>query len=90
MVPGGGHGAEGAGRISWGEQGEADAGDREVVPPRDETVADDVGVLVEVGEVLWRGGRREGVVGGEQGAARVGHGVVDLEARVGEADAGFL
>ena len=36
------------------------------------------------------GGRREGVVGGEQGAARMGHGVVDLEACVGEADAGFL
>ena len=30
------------------------------------------------------------MVGGEQGAARVGHGVVDLEARVGEADAGLL
>ena len=57
MVPGGGHGAEGAGRIPRGEQGEADAGDREVVPPCDEAVADDVGVLVEVGAALWRGGR---------------------------------
>ena len=90
MVPGGGRGAEGAGRISWGEQGEADAGDREVVPPCDEAVADDVGVLVEVGAALWRGGRRIGLVGGEQYAARVGNGVVDLEARVGEADAGLL
>ena len=90
MVPGGGHVAEGAGRVPRGEQGEADASDREVVPPCDEAVADDVGVLVEGGVALRRGGRGVGVVGGEQGAARVGHGVVDLEARVGEADAGLL
>ena len=90
VVPGGGHVAEGAGRVPRGEQGEADAGDREVVPPCDEAVAHDVGVLVEGGVALVRGGCRVGVVGGELGAACVGHGVVDLEARVGEAYAGLL
>ena len=90
VVPGGGHDAEGTGRVPRGEQGEADAGDREVVSPCDEAVTDGVGVLVEGGVALGQGGCRVGVVGGEQGAACVGQGVVDLEARVGETDAGFL
>ena len=90
VAPGGGHDAEGTGRVPRGERGKADAGDREVVSPCDEAVTDGVGVLVEGGVALGQGGCRVGVVGGEQGAACVGQGVVDLEARVGEADAGFL
>ena len=71
VVPGGGQDAEGTGRVPRGEQGEADAGDREVVSPCDEAVTDGVGVLVEGGVVLRQGSRRVGVVGGEQGAACV-------------------
>ena len=89
-VVGGGQDAEGTGRVPRGEQGEAGAGDREVVSPCDKAMTDGVGVLVEGGVALGQGGRRVGVVGGEQGAARVRQGVVDLEARVGETDAGFL
>ena len=90
VVPGGGHDAEGTGRGPGGEQGEADAGDREVVSPWDEAMTDGVGVLVEGRVVLGHGGRRVGMVGGEQGAARVRQSVVDLEARVRETDPGFL
>ena len=53
-------------------------------------MADGGGVLAERGVALRWGSFSVGVVGGEQGAACVGQGVVDLEARVGETDAGFL
>ena len=45
----------GAGRVPWGEQGKANAGDREVVPPREESMANGGGVLTE-GRVALRGG----------------------------------
>ena len=61
-----------------------------MVPPREEATADGGGVLAEGGVALRRGSLSVGVVGGEQGAACLGQGVVDLEARVGETDAGFL
>ena len=53
-------------------------------------MADGGGVLAEGGVALRWGSFSVGVVGGEQGAACVGQGVVDLEARVGETHAGFL
>ena len=73
-----------------GEQGKANAGDREVLPPREESVADGGGVLTEGRVALRRGGPGVGVVGGDQGAPCMGEGVVDLEVCVGEADAGIL
>ena len=86
----GGQETEGAGRVHGGKQGKANAGDHEVVPPREEPMTDGNGVLTEGTVALRRGGLGIGVVGDEQGASRVGEGVVDLEARMGEADAGFL
>ena len=53
-------------------------------------MTDSDGVLTEGRVALRRGGLGIGVVGDEQGASRVGEGVVDLEACMGEADAGFL
>ena len=53
-------------------------------------MADSGGVLTEGRVALRRGSLSVGVVGGDQGAACMGEGVVDLEARVGEADAGIL
>ena len=79
---------EGAGRVPWGEQGKAYAGDREVVPPREEPMTDGDGVFTLGNVALRRGGLGKGVVGDEQGTPCVGEGVVDLEARVGEANAG--
>ena len=90
MVARGGEETERAGRVPRGEQGKENAGDREVVPPREETMADGGGVSTERGVALRRGGLGVGVVGGDQGAACMGEGVVDFEARVGEADAGVL
>ena len=90
MVARGKQETEGAGRVPWGEQGKANARDREVVPPREEPMTDGDNVLTEGRVALRRGGLGIGVVGDEQGASRVGKGVVDLEARMGEADAGFL
>ena len=81
---------EGAGRVPWGEQGQANAGDREVVPPREEPMTDGDGVLTEGTVALGRGGLGIGVVGDEQGASHVGERVVDLEATMGEANAWFL
>ena len=52
VVPGGGQEAEGTRRVPRGEQGEADAGDREVVAPYDEAMADGGGVLAEGGVAL--------------------------------------
>ena len=81
---------EGARCVPGGEQGKANASDREVVPRREESMTDSDGVLIEGRVALRRGGLGIGVVGYEQGAPRVGEGVVDLEACMGEADAGFL
>ena len=46
-----------------GEQGKAYAGDRAVVPPREEPVTDGDGVLTEGRLALRRGGPSIGVVG---------------------------
>ena len=73
---------EEAGRVPGGEQGKANAGDREVVPPHEESMTDGGGVFTEGRVAPRRGGLGIGVVGGEQGAPCVGEGVVDLEARV--------
>ena len=90
VVARGGQETKRAGCVLGGEQGKANAGDREVVPPREETTADGGGVLTE-GRVALRGRSLSvGVVGGDQGAACMGEGVVDLEACMGEADAGIL
>ena len=73
-----------------GEQGKANAGDREVVPPREDPMADGGGILTE-GRVALRGRSLSvGVVGGGQGAACMGEWVMDLEACVGRADTGIL
>ena len=55
-------------------------------------MTDNDGVLTEGKVALWGGGGGLGtsVVGDEQGTRCVGQGVVDLELRLGEADAGFL
>ena len=53
-------------------------------------MADGGGVFAEGGVALRWGSLRVGVVGGEQGAACVGQGVVDLEARVRKTYAGLL
>ena len=90
VVARGRHVAEGAGRVPGGGQGKAYAGDREVVSPREEAMTDGNGVLTEGRVALRRGGLGIGVVGHEQGTACVGEGVVDLKARVGEADVGIL
>ena len=63
---------EGAGRVSEGEQGKANAGDREVVPPREESMADGGGLLTEGRVEPSRGGLGVGVVGGDQGASCMG------------------
>ena len=47
---------EGAGRVPGGEQGKAYAGDREVVPPREEPMTDGDSVLSEGRVALRRGG----------------------------------
>ena len=83
VVARGGQETEGAGHVPRGEQGKANTGDREVVPPREESLADRGGVLTEGRVVLRRGGLGIGVVGGDQGAPCVGEGVVDLEACLG-------
>ena len=77
---------EGAGHVPWGEQEKAYAGDREMVPPRSEPMIDGDGVFTKGRVALRMGGLGIVVVGDEQGASCV----ADLEARVGEADAGFL
>ena len=81
---------EGAGCVPRGEQGKAYAGDREVVSPREEPMRDGDGVLTEGKLALRRGGLGIGLVGDKQGTRCVGQGVVDLEARVGQAYVGFL
>ena len=53
-------------------------------------MADGDGVLTEGRVALRRGGLGVGVVGGNQGTACMGEVVMDLEACVGEADAGIL
>ena len=82
VVAKGGQETEGAGRVPGGEQGKANAGDREVVSPREESMTDGGCVLTEGTVALRRGDLGIGVVGGEQGAPCVGEGVVDLEACV--------
>ena len=53
-------------------------------------MTDGDGVLTKGRVALRRGGLGIGVVGDQQGTSCAGQGVVDLEARVGEADAGLL
>ena len=90
VVAKGRHEREGAVRVPGGGQGKAYAGDHELVPPHAEPMTDGDGVLTESRVVLRRGGLGIGVVGDEQGTPCVREGVVVLEGRVGEADAGFL
>ena len=90
VVAGGRQEAQRAGRIPGGEQGKAYAGDHEVVPPREESMTDGNGVHTKGRVELTRGGLGIGVVGDQQGMSCAGEGVVDLEARVGEAHAGLL
>ena len=60
--------AEVAGGVPGGEQRKAQAGDCEVVSPREEATTDSDGVLTEGRVALWRGGLGLGVVvGDEQG-----------------------
>ena len=80
---------EGAVCVPGGEQGKARTRDSDVVPPREESMNESDGVITD-GTVALRGGLRIGVVGDEQGASRVGEGVVELEACMGDADTGFL
>ena len=65
-----------------GNEGKANDGDREVVPPREESLTNGGGVFTEGRAALRRRGLGIGMVGGEQGAPCVGEGVVDLEACV--------
>ena len=90
MVARGGQQIEGAGCVPGGEQGKANAGDREVLPPREESMADGCGVLTEGRVARRRWGLGVGMAGGDEGTACMGEGVVDLDACVGEADAGIL